>query len=179
MGRELAELLTGRDGFYAYESALLVRPLQNAGGPMGLIEWNLPARWSAYERVEPLLFFAEDIFGHPFALGAQGVVSFDLETGESETLAPTLEAWAQQLDEDPNLWTGWVLAHEWQERFGAIPLGHRLVPRQPFVLGGEYRIDNLVLVAEEEGLRARANLAQQIRHHPVGQSITYELRPAR
>lgn len=179
LGSELASLLMRRDGFYSHESALLVRPFQFAGDPLGIVEWNDRRRWCEYPGVDEFLFFAEDVFGHPFALTKDGVVTLDLETGEVERIADSLEAWAALIDQDANLWTGWTLAHEWQERFGAIPVGQRLVPKKPFVLGGEYNVENLVRASDEEGLRARGLLAAQIRLNPIGSEVRYELRPAR
>ena len=179
LGHELASLLIRRDGFYSHESALLVRPFQHSGEPLGIVEWNDRRRWSDYPSTDELLFFAEDVFGHPFALAKEGIVTLDLETGEVEKVADSLEAWAAMINEDANLWTSWTLAHEWQERFGVIPIGQRLVPRKPFVLGGEYRVDNLVRASDEEGLKARGQLAAQIRTNPVGKEVRYELRPAR
>ncbi len=40
LGTDLAKLLAQRNGFWAYESALLVRPSTNASAPLGLFEWN-------------------------------------------------------------------------------------------------------------------------------------------
>jgi hypothetical protein len=179
IGDELASLLILRDGFYSHESALLVRPFQHAGEPLGIVEWNDRHRWSDYPGTDNLFFFSEDVFGHPFALSKDGIVTLDLETGDVERVAESLEAWAALINDDANLWTGWTLAHDWQERFGAIPVGQRLVPKQPFVLGGEYTIDNLIRASDEDGLSARARLATQIRTSPVGSEILYELRPAR
>jgi hypothetical protein len=181
LGQDLVHTLQSRNGFYSRESALLVRPFSasRAGDlPRGLVAWNEPRRWESYPGAEAFLFFAEDVFGHPFGLSAEGIVSLDLETGDVEVMADTFEDWAKLLDEESNLWTGWTLAHDWQEKNGAIRVGHRLAPRRPFVLGGDYAISNLVLVEEEEGILARARLADQIRRNPVGTEVTYELRPA-
>ena len=103
----------------------------------------------------PSSFFAEDIFGHQFAIAGEKIVTFDLETGEQEGFADNLEAFATELFGEPSLHTGWPLAHEWQEKYSALPLGMRLVPRRPFVLGGDYVLENLIPVPETEGLRAR------------------------
>ena len=87
---------------------------------------------------EGLLFFAEDAFGGQFALRDEHVVTFDPETGEAQALASSIEDWADQLLADFEFLTGQPLAHDWQARNGALPPGERLVPKVPFVLGGEY-----------------------------------------
>ncbi|MDI3359360.1 hypothetical protein QQF21_12250 [Lelliottia sp. V89_10] len=63
------------------------------------------------------------------------------------------------------------LLDSWQKLHGAIPPGHRLVPKIPFVTGGEYDIENLYLECTYKSLIARANLALQIRDIPNGNSI--------
>jgi hypothetical protein len=176
IGAELRQLLEVRNGFFAHESALLVRPASSPQAPLGLAEWNAKDRWTAYPGADELLFFAEDVFGHPFALSPNGVVTLDLETGDIEPVADSLEGWAGKIHEEPNLWTGWSLAHEWQESYQAIPLGYRLAPRRPFVLGGEYLLNNMVLVRDEDAQIARARLAEQIQTAPDGQLVSYELR---
>ena len=176
-GSELAELLTSRNGFYAFDSALLVRPIGAADPLRGLEDWNRLDHWNEYGDLSALLFFAEDLFGHQFAISGEQIVSFDLETGEQEVFADSFDSFTTRLFDDPSLHTGWPLAHEWQDKFSAIALGTRLVPRRPFVLGGDYVLENLVAVSEEEGVRARAKLARHLKELPPGSSVTYELRP--
>ena len=82
-GKELAEMLKLKNGFYAYESALLVRPFRQDQTPMGLLEWNDPQRWKA-EYVEDLstaFFFAEDVFGGQHCIREDTICTFDPETG--------------------------------------------------------------------------------------------------
>src|SRR5215208_5343057 len=89
---ELGELLAQRNGFYAFESALLVRPLANRALPFGILQWNVSSLWKeAYEdaALDGLLCFAEDAFGGQFALDEKGVVAIDPETGEREEIADT------------------------------------------------------------------------------------------
>ncbi len=175
-GQELMDLLFAKNGFYAFDSALLVRPIGPAHPLHDLESWNHVQYWQTYGELTDLFFFAEDIFGHQFAIAGEKIVTFDLETGEQEGFADNLEAFATELFGEPSLHTGWPLAHEWQEKYSALPLGMRLVPRRPFVLGGDYVLENLIPVAETEGLRARAQLAHQLKNLPAGSSVTYELR---
>lgn len=176
-GEELAELLSERNGLFAFDSALLVRPLGKADPLQDLLSWNKREAWKEYGTLPKLLFFAEDVFGHPFAIEGEKIVTFDLETGEREEFAESLESFATKIFDDPSLHTGWPLAHEWQEEHTALPLGARLAPKRPFVLGGDYVLDNLVPVNEVAGLTARANLAHQLRDLPPGSAVAYEIRP--
>jgi hypothetical protein len=71
------------------------------------------------------------------------VVTFEPETGAVEELSTSLEGWADRILKDYALLTGFPLAHEWQQRQGQLAAGKRLLPKRPFVLGGEYTLENL------------------------------------
>lgn len=171
-GRELYQWLSERNGFFAFESALHVFPLGTGRG-MDLETWNTTSLWrSAYgDMAEGLLFFAEDTFGHPFAIRGGDIVSFDPESGKAEALSPDLEGWAERILDDYEILTGYPLLHEWQERNGPIPLDHRLAPRIPFVAGGDFSLKNLYLAPSVDLMRFRASLAQQIKDLPDGTPI--------
>ncbi|NYD75135.1 hypothetical protein [Leifsonia soli] len=85
-----------------------------------------------------MTFFAEDIFGGQSGLAGSDVVSFERETAEPVVIAESLEEWAANVLGDCSLLTCHPLAHAWQEEYGALRAGYRLVPKVPFVLGGEY-----------------------------------------
>jgi hypothetical protein len=67
--------------------------------------------------------------------------------------------------------TSWPLAHEWQVRNRALRPFERLIPRQLFVLGGKFAIENLYAADAVEGMRSRAAIAIQIRDLPDGKCI--------
>jgi hypothetical protein len=175
LGEELAALLTKVNGFYAFESALHVFPAGRAEHTMGLRRWNDDHLWrSGYEDLaEGYLFFAEDVFGCQFAIKNETVFSFDPETGESVAIAETLEGWAAALLEDYEVNTGYPLAHDWQLRNGVLLDGLRLVPKRPFVLGGEFSVENLYALDSVKGMRLRAELAVQLRDLPEGATVNF------
>ncbi|MDE2483341.1 MAG: SMI1/KNR4 family protein [bacterium] len=174
---ELAEMLAAKNGWLAFESALNVFGIGAANGD--LRTRNAPDGWrAAYgASAEGMLFFAEDLFGAPFALGERGVIAFDPETGESEQRAPTLEMWAQRILGAYDELTGHTLAHEWQVRNGALPVGMRLVPEVPFVLGGAFEASNLRAREPAAYLRERARLAAHIAGLADGAQIVWPLAP--
>lgn len=178
---ELSELLSIKNGFYAFGSALLVRPLAYRGMPLGIAEWNAPALWKyEYEgSLDNFLCFAEDVFGGQFALGRDAVVAIDPETGEVEEVAKTLDGWADAILRDSGYRTGHPLAHDWQAQYGPLAVGHRLVPKVPFVTGGKFVLENLYSIADVEGMRFRGSIARQIRDVPDGGHITFEVKPTR
>lgn len=173
LGNELAELLRLRNGFYAYESALLVRAMQSDHPPIGLVEWNAPKLWkSAYEEdLSEVLFFAEDVFGGQYCIRANAVHTFDPETGIFEPVSDSVRGWAAEVMRDYAFRTGYPLAHEWQIANGPLEVGVRLLPKTPFVCGGQYVLANLFAAADADGMNFRASIANQIRDLPDGAEI--------
>ncbi len=135
--------------------------------------WNAADGWrAAYGGMaKGLLFFAEDVFGGQFALRGDDVCTFDPETGDLARMATSLEDWAGQVLDRYSVLTGHPLAHDWQIAHSPLEPGKRLVPTVPFVIGGDYVVDNMRAVDAEESMRLRAELALQIRHIPEGAEI--------
>lgn len=176
-GAQLRALLEETNGFFAFYSALLVRPSHEVSGevPHCLEAWNAPGLWregfGAW--AEGLWFFAEDLFGVQFALlrGSAEVWTFDPETGERSLFASDVEDWCSRLLSDPESTTGYLLAKAWQDVHGPLPQGRRLVPSIPFVLGGAYSVSNLWASDAVEGMRSRAAVARQIADLPDGARV--------
>lgn len=174
---ELQSLLEARNGFYAFESALHVFAAEDQPVGAGLSAWNSTSLWiSAYGGLaDGFLFFAEDVFGCQFALKDNRVWTFDPETGEAQILAKSLEDWACRIEDDYATLTGYPLAHAWQVAFGALEIGKRLVPKIPFVMGGEFAINNLHALDAIESMRFRACIALQIRDLPDGTQVKLQI----
>jgi hypothetical protein len=173
IGQELKALLQARNGFFAFDRALLVRSLTNVDLPLGVAQWNEPSLWKREYRanIEGLTFFAEDGFGGQFGIKGDAVCYFDPENGEMNLVAESLEAWARWLLQDHRVRTGWPLYHLWKERFGIVEAGQRLVPKIPFVLGGKFELANLYKVNDVEGMRWRAAIANQLLDCPPGTKV--------
>lgn len=172
---DLVALLKKRNGFYAFASALHVRPVgdtPNRGD--GLIVWNDPSRWiDSY--TDPALadrtFFAEDVFGDQFSLRDGRVERMNAETGQFSEMADSLETWAALMLEEFEAETGYEVARDWQKEHGPLPEGFRLVPRKPFLIGGEYEVGNLIAKDEVAAMRMRGKFASHIRNLPDGAKI--------
>lgn len=175
-GQEVYSMLTKKNGFFVFESALHILPI-GLGRGMDLETWNSPSLWRLEygDMADNLLFFAEDAFGFQFAIRDESVVCFDPETGRTAEFASTLEGWADLILSDYEVLTGFPLIHDWQERHGSIPADRRLAPRIPFVLGGEYSLANLYLADPVELMRFRASIARQIRDLPDGAPIKLKI----
>lgn len=164
----LLQLLGVRNGFYAFEGALHVLSVDGNEQEQGIVRWNSTDLWRGEyaDMADGCLFFAEDVFGNQFCLRDGCVSTFDPETGGLELVADSMDAWVKRVIDDYELWTGHRLAREWQRMHGAIPVGSRLVPSTPFVMGGDYAIANLYALEAVKGMRYRASIAMQIRDLP-------------
>jgi hypothetical protein len=174
LGPELFSMLQGKNGFYAFESALHIFPIRcDSTDETDLETWNSDTLWrnSYRDLAQGLLFFAEDIFQDQFCLSMQSIVRFKAETGESVFMADSLENWADLILSNYRLETGWPFIHEWQSQHGPLPRGKRLMAKRPFFLGGEYSPANFWAGDSLEGMRFKADLAMQTRNLPDGSKI--------
>lgn len=170
---DLLTMLMQSNGFYAYESALHVFSTHTAPAEMNLEDWNKEGLWrSAYQGLaDNCLFFAEDVFGGQFCIKNDEIYAFDPETGGLEYLASDIEGWVNVIFEDYEMLTGYPLAHDWQKLNGRIPLGSRLLPKIPFIAGGDFTLGNLYLSHAVDGMKFRAEIAVQIKDLPEGARI--------
>lgn len=173
---ELEPIYVSKNGFYAFESSLLVRHFGEPVNPLDLRQWNAAETWRSVFDSEPAgVCFAENLFGEQFVFQDGAVWHFDPETSEIARLADTLEQWAELILDDYDYRTGHSLAKEWQAQFGPLPRGTKLIPRRPFVIGGEFELSNLKATDEVASMRIRAAIANQIRDLPDGSPIDIRL----
>ena len=84
--------------------------------------------------VDGLYFFAEDIFGNQFCISKGGICFFDAETGNTDAIADNFSEWSELIFRKYNYWTGYSIAHDWQEENGSLKADSRLIPKLPFIL---------------------------------------------
>ena len=176
--KELYRFLSCANGLFAFESALMIRPLVCENDIQSVFEWNERDLWkSKYynDQILNTLFFAEDAFGCQFGYFENQIYFFDSETGELDFLCKTFNEWSELIVSECRQYTGYQLMHEWQVKNGSIAQGNRLCPKLPFVLGGQYEIDNLYSIPALEGMLLRTNIAVQIRDLPDGSEIQLKI----
>jgi hypothetical protein len=169
----LVDLLTRKNGFFAFESALHLYPAGPAEEGYDLAAWNQPDLWRHLygDLTDGFLFFAQDVFGDQFALREGRVYRFHAETGEAVELANDLHRWAARLLTHYRFETAYPLAHAWQQQYGRLRSGERLIPRVLFMLGGDYSVENLVARDAALGMQIRGPIAALTRHVPDGARI--------
>jgi hypothetical protein len=171
---ELHSIFIKKNGFLAFESALLLFPTATVESIRSLAEWNSPAGWRRFYKAIPpeAIFFAEDVFACQFGIGKETVLKLNPESGNIDEHSACLEEWAGKILADYDAETGWSLAREWQQTNGPLPLGHRLLGKRPFVLGGDYSLDNLVAVDGWVAMEKLGYLFNQIKNVPDGNRVT-------
>lgn len=176
-GEELHYMLSKMNGGYGFEGALHFFSADEACKDLSIERWNSNDLWrSDYKELDPLgYFFAEDVFGNQFFIKNERISTFDPETGETEEIADSLSDWASEIVGDYDFYTGHSLAHEWQEVHGPIPQGSRLLPKIPFVTGGEYEVENLYALDSVKAMKYRASIALQIKDMSDGSKINIKI----
>jgi hypothetical protein len=177
LGAELLQLLERKNGFYAFEAACQFFPAGPSRDEPSLAKWNSRTLWKGHYAglAEGIFCFAQDIFGGQFVIKEEDVGTFDPETGDFVAVASSLDAFAGLLLDDYRVLTGQPVAHEWRQLHGRISSGSRLIPKRPFVLGGDFSVSNMIEIEMVRGMKIRADLALQIKDLPDGAKITYKL----
>lgn len=172
----LQGLLKKHNGFFALENALWVFADESL---LNLPGQNHPAiqEWSRmYPKTGGVSYaFAVDAIGYPFFTSNQGILRMDLETGKFVRVAMDLEGWAARILKEYSRMTAWRLCHDWQDIHGALPNGHRLFPKMPFVGGGKETVENMAAMPITDVIAFYADLATQIREMPEGGEIEIRL----
>jgi hypothetical protein len=176
IGASIREVLAQKNGFFCFEAALRFFPSTTVGPSWGTSEWNSPNLWKDdYRGVADNIFcFAEEIFGRQFVIHDEKIAVFESETGDLEIIASSLEEWASKILLDYNQMTGHPLAHAWQSLHGALHPRHRLIAKRPFILGGEYSIENLASIDSVRMMKSLGNLAFQLHDLPDGTKVQFK-----
>jgi hypothetical protein len=172
---QVESMLTRKNGFAAFESALIIFPTVATGLMPSIDSWNDLSGWRRWYRdvvSDEVLFFADDLFGGQFGASKKEIIRFDPEQGRVSAYATTLLDWAARLLANYREHTAWPLAHEWQVANGPIGPHQRLLPKQPFILGGDYTVDNMRLVDRTIAMENWGRLFQATRRIPDGELIT-------
>ncbi len=164
-------LILKKNGLLCFESALQIYPYDNSTINLKILNDMEGWRQKYFFITRSYFCFAQDLFGFQFCFTERGVEIFNTEIGEFEFLAKNFEQWTQMILDDYNYLTGYEIAHEWQTQFGKLKINERLSGKIPFILGGDYSIENLYSINFTNLVEFRADLANQIYNLEDGQQI--------
>ncbi|MDP3232520.1 MAG: hypothetical protein Q8N26_07070 [Myxococcales bacterium] len=164
----LLPLYRSGDGISAFSGALLVPPYS--------VSKTLHEEGSLSTFVREGGFcFAFDVFGAPFVLARNGQVDrVDPETREITPCSANLEDWANRVSASPNHELGAGLASEWQLCHRELLAFERLVPKRPFVMGGDFVVGNLVPCELQRALSLYSTLSAQLVGISNGVTVTVD-----
>lgn len=128
------------------------------------------------ELIKNSFFFGQDLFGNQFGFLDNHIILFNIETGDIETLCNSFYDWLELLQEDGDYLTGESLLLDWEKIHDSLNVSNRLCPKKPFVVGGEYKAENLSPLQIVENLSYNSELAKQIHNLPDGTPIRFQIR---
>lgn len=171
---ELGRVISRMNGFFLFNGGIQVFRVGDEGLGPDLLSWNTDEVWkSTYAGLADDVFcFGQDLFGTQFAVvGEEEVVRFNPETAELTSLGTSLEDWARWLLADPDVNGVNSFAYAFQKENGALQPDQRLIPLQPFVMGGSYDFDNLSVKDSAVAMQIRGPIAQGVHNLPDGTTI--------
>jgi hypothetical protein len=172
--RSLAPLYAGSNGGAYWDGALVIRrSVEVAGAPLDVLAWNAEGLWRRrYPNLDAnFLFFAEDVFSIQYGIKERTIVELDPETGDLRDVAGSLEAWCSHIASDPDLRTGAPQLRSWQAHNRRLEAGERLLPKRPFILGGDYDWEHLVASPDVNVMLIGAAIADATRGIPDGKKV--------
>lgn len=174
---ELLKLYQYRNGCFAFMRALVLYPTVDTEDFIDLSSWNALKLWDDYDldEIANYIFFGQDIFGNQFCIYQNAFYQFDLETGKSEYIADDFQKFIYILMQDYKFWTGYPIAHMWQEENGKLPNNQVLMPKIPFCLGGKYELDNLYATDILSAIQIKLNIYHQLKDLPPGSEVQIQL----
>jgi hypothetical protein len=124
-----------------------------------------------------LFSFAQDIFGNQFAFNIDNgdIIFFNIETGAKEILAKGFREWLNILLADLEYYTGMSYENEWKQNY-SIALNERLQPKIPFVIGGDYSVDNFYVNNYPAYLLYNADISKQIFNLKDGEKVQLKIK---
>ncbi len=118
---------------------------------------------------------AIDAFGGLYVSDAANVVAkIDPETAEIAQKFANKQTCANFIESNARVETGWPLWVEWTSLYSGIEWPMRLIPKTPFVLGGEFNVNNLIAVPFKEAFQYYNALSSSLHNLPEGRKVVFK-----
>lgn len=170
------EFLRDNNGGYFYNNSLLLFGFSKKQEQFNILYMNSLYKEYYGDLVNGLYFFGQDVFGNGFAFENESIVFFNMESSQKDILASSFAEWLEVLYNDLDYYTGESLVSELNDyQKKELTINKRLSPKYPFILGGEYDIDNLVLKNYAENISYNSSIAKQVYGLPAGSKIKIKI----
>lgn len=125
-----------------------------------------------------LFAFGQDIFGNQFCFesGTTNIIFFGIEDGDRKIMNGSFKDWLATMENDSDFYTGYPYLHRWKNSY-QLRDDERLCPKIPFIIGGEYEMDNFYTCSFPNYIGINASIAKQIFDLPDGQEIKLAIIP--
>lgn len=170
------EYLKIKNGGYYFNNAIHVYGFSDSIKHHDLYYINKLIK-SSFEDMSEGYFFGEDLFGNLFGFHEGKIIFFDIETAEIEVIADSFLIWADLVLSEVDYYCAPTLIDQITiENVKSLSRGYRISAILPFVLGGEYKLENLVLKNFEENISFNASIAKQIKNKPDGEQYVLKIK---
>jgi hypothetical protein len=123
-----------------------------------------------------LYSFAQDVFGNQFVFNDEGQISlFNIESGSCDIVAQNFKESLSILINDIDYYAGITYEKMWKGEY-ELALDQRIQPKIPFVIGGEYKLDNFYVNNYPAYLSYNADIAKQIYNLKDGEKVKLRIK---
>jgi hypothetical protein len=155
-----------------FENSMIIYPYFNTVGGYNYGKVNNFIS-ETYKLDKEILCFGCDLFGNQFIFYSEKVYLFDIESAEIELLANDFLSFCELFNDPEHFYylTGWNVLSEWVNLHGRFSIENRLSPKFPFLIGGNYVIDNLYVFDFYKRIDYAASIYHQIKDLPDGTPV--------
>ncbi|MDP3278580.1 MAG: hypothetical protein Q8Q09_25545 [Deltaproteobacteria bacterium] len=156
-------LLTGRNGFYAFNGLLHVLGACIEPPNHSLFRWNAPDGWRASwgYMCEGMSFFAQTAFGDQFAYRGGKIVRLRVLEGAVIASHASLEEWLQSVILDPEFTLDKRLFDACVQLHGALPYGGHFAPLPSYDYSLPLEAESVHVVPTRDSLETAARMVRE------------------
>lgn len=165
--------LYNTNGGFFYNSSLQIYSCINTSNMQDIFHVNNIIHKEYGLLAKDLLFFGQEIFGNQFAFSDEGIMLFNIESGDREIIAPNFGEWCVVIENDLDYYTGKVFSIFLNSK--NMGKETRLCPKIPFITGGSYEVENFYSLSFPRYIQVNFNIAKQVHLLPDGSEIKFEI----
>ena len=139
-----------------------------------IYEWNNIDLWKKEmpsEKIKDIIFFADNVLSYQYGIYNDCVVVFNPEDASIEKIATSIEEWYYIMKSDAATYLYSDILNRWEKKKGKILLGEKLTPSLPFILGGDYCIENFVKTNELDAMKYYCQYAKILYNLQDGEQV--------
>ncbi|MBO6102756.1 MAG: hypothetical protein J6P03_05830 [Opitutales bacterium] len=158
-----------------FKGALCVRNNFSTDIFHSIDDWNNPKLWKnkfPSEDIKDIYFFADNILSYQYGVLNEDIVMLNPEDSSIEKVASSIDEWFSIITSDSVTYLYCDILEEWENKNGRVLLGERLIPSLPFILGGDYSLDNFVKCTEVEAMDYYSQFAKKLHNLQDGSRVS-------